>query len=478
MPMTIRHALTATTPDVTAGASSGEIRPSHWNSDHQVTLSLASSEVLKAFIVGTLSLSSGNLELVNSNGLTFGMNTNGQITGAHNGLTAQSVQTQGVVPSISAGGASSSGQIVFGNANGMSFGMNNGTITASYTAPTQTNQTLGFAMVGNTTGASSSSTRDARSISFSGAGGISVGMSGGQIVISGAAAGGGADGINRIAAGSQSAGLTATVQFADSNGITFGMSGSNQITASHDGLRSMRVSAGGASSNVAQVMFGNSNGFTFGLTNGSVTASAEVIAATRSGYFPFADLPMTVGQVGNGSLQIDPEYFPNVTFDRILIPLVHSNSSNSSGSHSLSFSVGIYSRNDSVLSLVGSASGSTALTASGTQGNYSLYSGLRHFSIASAASLSEGRYWMAYASSSSSGGADGSYSNLVVNNISNQFVGHFGSSHNTTMQYTLGQGVYSATTNGMPTSIAFTQIRGSDSQAQRMVALQFANSTV
>lgn len=56
-------------------------------------------------------------------------------------------------------------------------------------APTQTNQSLGIFASSQTTGAASSSTVDARSMSFVGAGNVSVGMQGGSIVISGAAGG-------------------------------------------------------------------------------------------------------------------------------------------------------------------------------------------------------------------------------------------------------------------------------------------------
>lgn len=48
--------------------------------------------------------------------------------------------------------------------------------------------------------------------------------------------GGGADGFNILAAGTQTAGTNVTVNFANSNGISFGMSNSSQITASYTTL--------------------------------------------------------------------------------------------------------------------------------------------------------------------------------------------------------------------------------------------------
>lgn len=279
MGITVQHSKTATTPD----ATTAEIRPSHWNESHVVSVSLAASEVIKFVSAGISSMSSGNLVFSNANGITFGL-ANGVLTGSHNGLTSQSVQSQGV-QSIAAGGNTvSAGGVQFSNANGISFGLNGSTLTGSVSVPAQTNQSLGLFASSQTTGQSSSSTVDARSLSVVGAGGVSVGLSGGSLVISGATGGGGADGFNRLAAGTQTAGSATTVQFADSNGITFGMSGSNQITASHDGLRSHRVSAPNGSSSVAGVSFANSNGVSWSVTNGSIVASVAAGGGTITGF--------------------------------------------------------------------------------------------------------------------------------------------------------------------------------------------------
>ena len=97
----------------------------------------------------------------------------------------------------------------------------------------QTNQTLGLYAVGNTTGESSSSTFDARTVSYIGQGIASVGYSAGSILISVPSGGGAGDGVNILAAGTQTANTTGTVLFQNSNGLTFGMSNSSVITASY-----------------------------------------------------------------------------------------------------------------------------------------------------------------------------------------------------------------------------------------------------
>jgi hypothetical protein len=67
---------------------------------------------------------------------------------------------------------------------------------------------------------------------------------------------------------------------------------------------------------------------------------------------------------------------------------------------------------------------------------------------------------------------------LLLSQLNTNFLGHFSSSHNTTYQFTLGKGVYSATTSSMPNSIAFSQIRGSDSLGLRSPIVQFVSGTV
>lgn len=306
MPITIQHQLTATTPDNT----SAEIRPSHWNSAHAVSISLAGNEVIKVIAAGGSTQSSGTVSFSNSNGVSFGL-AGGVITASHDGITSQSVQTQGI-QSISAGGNSvGGGQVVFSNSNGLSFGLNGSTITGSYTVPTQSAQSMGVYASSQTTGASSSSTVDARSLSIVGAGGVSVGLTNGSVVISGATGGGGpADGFNRIAAGTQTAGTLTTVNFANSNGITFGMSGSAQITASHNAITTQTVQTLGLSftGNTTQNSSGTVDARSLqfdargivsaGFSNGSIVISAPDAASFTELSVGFSTGGNTAGTTG------------------------------------------------------------------------------------------------------------------------------------------------------------------------------------
>jgi hypothetical protein len=93
------------------------------------------------------------------------------------------------VPNVAAGnvtfsaGAASAGlgSVVFSNSNGVSFGLNGSTITASVLA--QSNQTIGLYATGNTT-QNSSTTLDARTISFNAIGGATWGYSNGSVQVS------------------------------------------------------------------------------------------------------------------------------------------------------------------------------------------------------------------------------------------------------------------------------------------------------
>lgn len=543
------------------------------------------------------------LSFSNANGISFGTSAGSAVTASY---TVPAAQT-GISGVQVSNTTYTSGTITFQNANGISFGSSgaNG-ISASYTVPTQTNQTVGGYFVGNTTGQSSSSTVDARSISIDGAGIVSAGWSNGSIRVS-------ATQSNQAFSAGAASSTFQTLSFQDSNGVSFSnnagairvshaligtataITGGASITANSGGLSfngnalagtgttfnganvsgsmtlntnglnlSLSAGAGGGVTPVASASngsfsfttlnFSNANNVTFGTSAGSIvtasvaapgaaaennwfaltgantagntTASGSTIGLsginltlsgtngsginisapatssisatgrvsistngstisigvpnelTYSGYHPYGDIAMVTMATSQGTLSVEPMVLPNVQFDRVVFPINNTNSSNSSGSHTLNFRVGIYTRNDSTLSLLASASRSTALTHSGTAGSYSLYSGMRLFTIGLTTTLTEGCYWLAFNSNTTSGGANGSYSLFGISNQASNFLGLFGSSHNTTYQYTLGQGIYTASTTAIPSSIGFSQIRGSDSQGFRSPHIGFASSTV
>jgi len=235
---------------------------------------------------------------------------------------------------------------------------------------------------------------------------------------------------------------------------------------------------GNSTASGTNVIFAGSGGISVGGSTNSIIISGPSVVV-YPGFQPYDDFVQVVGQVGQGSLLFDPQPIPNVSFDRLVVFLQNTNSSNSSGSHTLRFSIGFYTRNDSTLSLFTSFAGSTAVTHSGTVGSYSWYSGGRGFPITfGATSISEARYWLGFVSSTSSAGANGTYSNYLVSNIASQYTGLFGTASNATMQPKLGQGFYSATTTGLPASVGFSQINGTNSAARRFPVVGLGSGTV
>lgn len=110
MPVTVSHNLSATTPD----DPGYEIRPSHWNDTHAVTINAAGSEISGAF--------------GNGGGVTFGLSADGKITAsapaAGGGLTNINISAGTTSNNLSA--------ITFSNLNGITFGLNASTLTASH----------------------------------------------------------------------------------------------------------------------------------------------------------------------------------------------------------------------------------------------------------------------------------------------------------------------------------------------------------
>lgn len=124
------------------------------------------------------SVSDGTVVFSNAGNVSFGM--------AGSTVTATATVTQSNQNITAGNGGFAFQTLSFSNVNNVSFSTSAGSaIVASASFPAQTNQTLGLYAVGNTTGESSSSTFDARTISFRGDGFISVGYSGGTVRISG-----------------------------------------------------------------------------------------------------------------------------------------------------------------------------------------------------------------------------------------------------------------------------------------------------
>lgn len=255
---------------------------------------------------GTQSNSTGTAVFSNSNGISFGMSNSSVITASY---TVPS--TAGLVSAINVSAGTTSNNLsalTFSNANNVSFGLNASTITAS--VPSQTNQSVGIYASSQTTGQSSSSTVDARSLSVVGAGIISVGMSGGSLLVSGpdttsfAALSIGMS-TNGNTSGNTGFGTDRLV-LAGGNNITLSGStnaGSMTITisaAAGGGGGGAALSAGTQSVSTGTVVFSNSNGVSFGMSNSSVI-TASVAAQTNQSIGLYAS-SQTTGQSSSSTV--------------------------------------------------------------------------------------------------------------------------------------------------------------------------------
>lgn len=390
MPVTINHALTATTPD----ATSAEIRPSHWNSAHAVTLSVSATEISGLFS--------------NANGISFGL-SNDSITASHNGLTtaAQSNHSHGnpslnltnlsgttasnsagFTLSLSAGNylttAAASNHshgnptLALTNVSGTTASASNG-LTLSLSAASQSNQSLGLYAASNTTGQSSSSTFDARSVSFRGAGIASVGYSNGSVVVSVPAGGGEGDGGVGLSAGANSV-SAGTVVFSNSNGVSFGLNGST-VTASHNGLTTAAASNHShgnptlALTNLTGTTASASNGLTVSLS-GNPYGLAGFSAGTQSvstGTLVFSNSNgVSFGMSGSSRITashngLTTAAASNHSHGNPTLALTNLSGTTASASNGLTLSLSAAAPGAATLTV--SALGNTTVNSSGTWGN-------------------------------------------------------------------------------------------------------------
>lgn len=215
---------------------------------------------------GTTRGTLGEIVFSNSNGVSFGMNGQTMTASIATSLTAINVSAGTTSNNLSA--------ITFANSNGITFGLNASTITASHNGITsQSNQSGGIYAVGDTTGQSSSSTYDARSLSIHGTG-VSVGWSNGSLRLSVTQS-------NQAVSGSNGSFTFQTVTFGNSNGLSFyttngSMVGSYTVPAVPPETP-FGISAGTQSVSTGTLVFSNSNGISFGMSGSSrITASYTV----------------------------------------------------------------------------------------------------------------------------------------------------------------------------------------------------------
>lgn len=380
---------------------------------------------------GAASANRSDLTFADSNGISFGLSANGVITGT----VATNYQSQGAY-------------LTTARASNDAIGLNTAKTNVTWTVNSSGLSLNAAGYAGTGTSATNAS--------------ITLDSNGLQISVAAPGAAAENNWVNLL--GANTAGNTTA------SGSTLGFSGVN-MTLSGTNNSQIVMSVPATSSLVG------TNGISIS-TNGS-TISVSAVQFTKSRFNPFMEAVAVAGQHGNGSLHVhpvpDPDHFQ---MDRMGLDINWSNATNSSGSATISFWAGFYTRNASTLSLLASASSSQGITFAGTGGNNSLQAGGRLFTIGWTTTITKADLWLGIVSRTTSGNTDGSASQYVVSDINSNFSGVFGVASNASNQDRLGLGYYSATTAGIPGSIAFSDLRGTASMAMRPPLYCFLSQTV
>jgi len=434
------------------------------------------------FTSGTLSLKAGN---------NITLSTGANVISVH-GVAAQTVQSQNFIAAIVSGangdGTYTSGtlSVKAGNNITLSTGAN---VFSIHGVAAQTVQTQNFvAVIGS--GANGNGTFTSGTLTL--AAGNNVTLSTGVNVISihgGAGGGGGGIGEEVRGANGTATFTSGTITVAAGNNITLS-TGANawsihgvaaQTVQTQNFVAVVGNGANGTgtfSSGSVSLAAGNNITLSTGANIVSIHGVASAPAQqTLSGYHPYDEGVQVAGQVGQGSLHMQPLQIPIVQYDRVGFSINWTNATNSSGSATISQWVGLYTKNASTLSLDISTSTSVGITFAGTGGNQSLQAGPRLLTVPWTQTLTKGNYWVAILTRTTSGNTDGSFSQYLLSDIASAYSGIFGAASNATAQRRLGLGVYTATTNAIPGSIAFSQLNGTATGVGRQPIFLFGSGT-
>lgn len=480
------------------------------------TVTNSSMTVSDAGTSGTLA----RLAFTNLNGVTLSLSTGAggshTIVGSHNALTSQSNQNI-----TAANGGFAFQTLSFSNANGISFGTSAGSaITASHNALTTaraSNDAVGLNTAQtNVTWTVNSSGLSLNAAGYAGTGtsatNASITLNSNGLAISVGAGGGG---VTPVASASNGSFSFTTLGFSNANNVTFGTSAGSIITASvaapgaaaeNNAINLLGANTAGNTTATGSTIGWSGINLTLSGTNNSIvnisapatsslsatgivsistngsTISIGVPAGTATMWQPFNEGMNVVGQQGQGTLHIVPLPTPTpgalgeVQIDRVCFPVQASHATNSTGSVTLSLWMGLYTRNNSSLSLAHSRSFSTNWTFSGTA-NSSVLSGLRLISGGWTTTFGDGRYYVGLLSRTTSGGANCTISQLLVSQMASNFSGFVGQATNKSYQWPLGFGVYSASLSSLPASFGFSDINGTGSLGARPPSWFMINGT-
>ena len=311
-------------------------------------------------------------------------------------------------------GLVSSGTLTLAGGNNITLSQAGNAVTISGANVSQSNQTLGMYAQGNTTGLSSTTSMNATSMNFSGAGALSLGYS----------------------------------------------------------ASSLQISAPATSSLIG-------TGLVNIVTNGSTISIGVQASSTPQVKFEWPQNQFqSIGQTGQGSLSLQEIYVPfNMTANNALIAgslSAATNTSATTASANNTLYIGIYTLNGSTLSLASSASNPNNFAwsqSASTTANTSVNS-MRYMYAGLNASMTPGRYWVGALISQATTYTSVGYTvyggTMITNGASNAMFASIGDNTSNARAPFQFQGIYTAATGALPTSIPSAAINfTSASNAQR-----------
>lgn len=327
---------------------------------------------------GTSGIASGSavrLLLAGGNNVTLSQSVNGAsatITISGPNTAAQSAQSLGLYASsntvLTSSGTADARSLSVRAVGGISAGVSASELVLSVAAPVaQTNQSLGVYASSQTTGAASSTTVDARSLTLVGQGGVSVGASAGSILISGATGGG--------------AGFSAGVSNLGSTAGSTGMTGTRLVLAGTDGMGlSQATDANGATVSIIPPTISS-----LAVNTANMLASSTLQLSRTNPHFVRVDVPTRLALA---------------TLDMAISVSLQTSAAANTAAAALSFTYGIYSESgETITPIVGGTSQTTYSWASNTA-NFANLTGRRWFTFPLATTLSPGIYYFGFQYSS------------------------------------------------------------------------------
>lgn len=430
------------------------------NGSGNITLGLTGSTVTgsapsgagggAAISAGANSQNTGTVIFSNSNGLTFGLNA-GTLTASHNGLTQQSTQP---VAASAANGSYLFSTLAFVNTNGVSWS----TSTDGIRATVKTDYLTTARASNDAVGLNTAATQVTWTVN---SGGISLNAG---AYLTTAAQSNHSHG-NPTLALTNVSGTTAS----NSAGLTLSLSVAAPGAAAENNWFNMGGNtAGNSTASGSTILLSAGNNVTLSGTNGSVIridagGGGGGVTLDR-GWSPF-DMghEMLLQADNNASIMCQPyEVEAYVSFNRVVFPVYFSAATNSTGTYTLSQSVGFYTWvNSTQLSLYGAFGGTITFNHSGTQNSASNVGGIRTWEgTFGGTSITPGNYVVAMWRRSSSSSANATISAVAVSQINTNFSGGLMLANNATYQMQPGRGVYTTSSSSLPDTIGLSQLQG------------------